>query len=152
MVAKSLIGPRAKGHATGIDYSVLAFPKGSPKASTKARAARRKTLTKADVKRAVFARDVTCRAYGVSPICRVRPWDRHELIPVGVGGAVTTANAVAICRPDHRACQNALGGRRLTFVWPGQGKGRFPNADRPGDVRAVWRGVWRGVGEKRRTA
>lgn len=149
MVRKPAAAPK-----TRIDYSGLAFPKGPTKRTEKNRKDRKAGKTKADVKAKVFQRDRTCRAYGVSPICTKRPWDRHELIPVGRGGEVTTENAVAICRADHRACQNAVGGLSLAFDWPGKADGRPPNADRPGYVRAVWRGIWRGVEPttERRTA
>jgi len=140
---KSAGPPRSK-----IDYSGFKFAKKGPKAKDKARKDGAKKRTRASVKAQVFKRDRTCRAYGVSPICRRTPWDRHEIIPVGVGGKVTTQNAVAICRADHRACQNGLGGRILMFDWPGKSEGQPPDADRPGHVRAVWKGIWRGVAEQ----
>lgn len=131
--------------AAGIDYSVLAFPKGESRKTMKGRKDRANRTTRRDVKALVFARDVTCRAYGISPVCRKRPVDRHELVPVGVGGKITTANCVAVCRACHDAAQNNLGGLPLAFTWPGKGDGRSPDADRPGNVRAVWRKIWRGV-------
>lgn len=122
-----------------IDYSGLAFPKTGGKATGR---------EKATVKALVFARDEgICRAWGVSPVCQTRAWDRHELIPVGLGGPVTTQNCITICRADHRACQNGIGGHSLTFTWPGKAKGRPPNADKPGQVRAIWRGLWNGIGK-----
>lgn len=134
-----------KPKAGGIDYSVLKFGKGTPKAEAKARKNAAEDRAKARVKRHVFDRDRTCRAYGVSPICTRTPWDRHELIPVGRGGEVTNENCVAICRADHRACQNAVGGLTLAFEWAVKDRRQPPDAEAPGHVRAVWRGIWRGV-------
>lgn len=133
-----------------IDYSALAFPKLEPRTRTKGRKDRAARTTKADVKAQVFARDVTCRAYGVSPVCSKRPVDRHELVPVGVGGKVTTGNCVAVCRACHDAAQNSLGGLPLAFDWPGKGNRKPPDADRPGGVWAVWKGLWRGTQKGRK--
>lgn len=128
-----------------IDYSGLAFPKGEARKTTKARTDRAKRTTRRDVKALVFERDGTCRAYGVSPVCSKRPMDRHELIPMGRGGKVTTRNCVAVCRRCHDAAQNSLGIRPLVFHWTGKDRGLAPDADTPGDVWAVWRSIWRGI-------
>ena len=136
---------KPKSKPAGIDYSGLAFPKGETRKAAKNRKDRIGKRTRRDVKAIVFDRDVTCRAYGVSPVCTRQPWDRHELKPVGRGGKITTRNCVAVCRRCHDACQNALGGLPLAFVWDGKDRGVPPDADRPGAVWAVWRNIWRGV-------
>ena len=146
-----MVAARKPAKPKGIDYSALAFPKGESRKTTKARKDLVDRTTRRDVKALVFARDVTCRAYGVSPVCRKRPEDRHELKPVGRGGTITTRNCVAVCRPCHDAAQNNLGGLPLVFDWAGKGDGQAPNADRHGHVRAVWKGLWRGVGKGGKT-
>jgi hypothetical protein len=139
----------AARNPAGIDYSGLAFPKGESRKTTKGRKDRANRNTRRTVKDLVFVRDRnTCRAYGVSPVCSKRPVDRHELVPVGRGGKITTRNCVAVCRACHDAAQNNLGGLPLVFDWPGKGSGQAPDADRPGNVRAAWKGLWRGVGER----
>lgn len=144
-VRRTLTGQKSDRPVSGrIDYSALAFPKGESRKRTKARKDRVNRKVRKDTKALVFARDVTCRAYGVSPVCRKRPWDRHELVPVGVGGKITTANCVAVCRPCHDAAQNNLGGLPLAFDWKGKGDGKAPDADKPGGVWAVWKGIWKG--------
>lgn len=147
--AKRQDGPKSAGPAkTGrIDYSALAFPKGESRKTEKGRKDRADVANRRDVKALVFDRDRnTCRAYGVSPVCTKRPWDRHELIPVGRGGKITTRNCVAVCRRCHDAAQNALGGLPLAFDWAGKDRGLAPDADTPGAVWAVWRSIWRGIG------
>jgi hypothetical protein len=131
----------------------LKFPKPEPRKRVKARKDGRKARLKAGVKALVFERQAgICFAWGVSPICRKVAVDRHELKPVGRGGLVTSKNCVAVCRRCHDASQNSLGGRPLTFEWPGKDSGKPPDADAPGGVWAVWRGIWKGVKPERRTA
>jgi uncharacterized protein YegP (UPF0339 family) len=127
-------------------YGTAAIPKGESRKKAKGRKNRADRKTRRDVKSLVFDRDGNCRAYGVSPVCRRRPEDRHELIPVGRGGKITVRNCVAVCRPCHDAIHYHLGGAlHLDFDWPGKDNGNPPDADRPGQVAAVWRGIWKGV-------
>lgn len=133
-------------------YAKTAVPKPERLKVKRGRKHRAGLKTRRTVKAQVFARDVTCRAYGVSPVCRKRPVDRHELIPMGRGGKITTANCVAVCRACHDAAQNALGGLPLAFDWDGKDRGMAPDADTPGAVWATWRHIWRGVKPKGRAA
>lgn len=149
--AAILAAPVNKALATF--YATAPIPKGESRKKAKGRKDRAKLRTGRSVKALVFERErFQCVAYGVSPVCRRRPEDRHELIPKGRGGKVTTANCVPVCRPCHDAAQNQIGGLPLVFNWDGKANGKAPNADVPGAVWAVWKGIWKGVKPERRTA
>jgi 5-methylcytosine-specific restriction endonuclease McrA len=130
-----------------IDYQKLALPKkGARTKKTRKplramRPRQRKILDAAAVDRVrVFARqNWTCFAAQVSPVCRQKLQDPHELIPVGRGGKRESWNRVGLCRPCHRAAQGRVGGIRLLFDWDGRAEGRLPNADKPGNVRCRWK-------------
>lgn len=131
--------------ALGDYYAKTALPKGASRKTVKGRKDRANRKTRKSVKVQVFERDQVCRGWGTSQVCTKRPVDRHELIPMGRGGKITTTNCVAVCRRCHDAAQNALGGLPLAFDWEGKGEGKAPDADTPGAVWAVWRNIWRGV-------
>jgi hypothetical protein len=134
-----------------IDYSLFAIPKvrvvGPVKAPKGQRPAQRARKTKLrarnrqrrSVKDQVFERDGArfggCVFINISPICTVAQDDRHEIVPIGVGGKVTTANCVAVCRACHDALHGEPGvGRRLKITWTGAA----PDAD-AGNFDVGWR-------------
>lgn len=130
-----------------IDYEVFAtipggLPKGTGRAILKKRKQQARDRQRGSVKKHVKAREQgQCKAYGISPICARVGIDRHEIIPLGVGGKVTPENCVFTCRPDHDAAHGEpFKGRRLEWDWTGKAEELPPNAEEPGHVWAVWRG------------
>lgn len=127
-----------------IDYKALgpqAIPKCERPAKTRARRNRAMRADAADDRARVFARQGhVCFAVHVSPVCKRRVRDPHELIPVSEGGPRVSWNRVGVCRQCHHATDATIGGRRLMFNWPGKADGQPPNADVPGNVTCYWRG------------
>jgi hypothetical protein len=128
---------------TGIDYTVLALPKSGE--TTKQRRAKRRRKT---LKAAAATRDSQvmnryggrCIAEPVSPGCRGRAVDPHELVTVGAGGSrVDPDNRVPVCRWCHEQAQGRVGGIRLLFGWVGKLEGQKPMATKLGSILVTWR-------------
>lgn len=137
---------RERQRTCKIDYSVFAgvnggLPKGEPLTITRKRKRAATRRLRKSVKEHVFEREGRrCKAFGISPICHGWAIDRHEVVPLGVGGLVTPENCVASCRACHDAAHGEPGvGRRLWYEWSGKAEGVPPNAEEPSQVWAVWR-------------
>lgn len=122
-----------------IDYSVFAIPKDGITPKMRRATKRRKAIgEEGRVKRLIVARDGPWCFFRA--VCRTLGVDRHEIVPKGAGGEVTTANCVLVCRSCHDKVQGEVGGRKLWIHWRGEDEGLPPNADRRGHVWPVWAG------------